>query len=158
MKLRLHVLLISSALLISGCASLDTNSYEYAQGREVAQTIFGTVLEARTVKISGQAGGLGAGIGSIIGGAAAGAGSGEWGYGILGGVIGALAGAGVEKMATGDSQGVEVTVRLDTGQVITVVQGGNEQFNKGERVKVITHNGVGTRVTHSGVSSSEIKK
>ena len=144
-------LLLSLSLITAGCANLDTNSYGYAQGREVAQTYFGTVLESRTVKIAGHAGAVGAGIGSVIGGAAAGAGSGEWGYGILGATVGALLGAGAEKLSTGDSQGVEVTVKLDNGQVLTIVQGGNEQFNSGDRVKVITHGNAGSRVTHSGV-------
>jgi len=63
----------------------------------------------------------------------------------LGAVVGGMTGAAVEEGAT-RQLGVEVTVRLDDGQYLAIVQGDQgENFRVGERVRVLRDAGV-TRV------------
>jgi outer membrane lipoprotein SlyB len=65
---------------------------------------------------------------------------------VLGAVAGGVAGAAVEEGAT-RKPGVEVTVRLDNGPYLAVVQeDGGEQFRPGERVRILRDGGT-TRVT-----------
>lgn len=94
--------------------------------------------------------GVGAGTGAIIGGIAAGAtiGSG-WGAAAsaLGGaLLGGYAGNAIENH-TSKTQGLEITVRLSNNQIIAVTQPADQQFNPGDRVRVLT-TGSRTRVTH----------
>jgi outer membrane lipoprotein SlyB len=58
---------------------------------------------------------------------------------VAGGVAGGIAGAATEEAVT-RRQGVEVTVRLDNGKIIAVVQevAANVRFSPGDRVRVLT--------------------
>jgi outer membrane lipoprotein SlyB len=69
---------------------------------------------------------------------AAGFGSGSGGIGAAGAVIGAILGAGAEVAST-SQEGVEATILLDDGSLITVVQGSSEKFSPGDRVKLIAY-------------------
>jgi outer membrane lipoprotein SlyB len=65
---------------------------------------------------------------------------------VLGAVAGGLAGSAIEEGATRE-QGVEVTVRLDNGQYLAVVQEDQgEHFMPGQRVRILRDGGT-TRVT-----------
>jgi outer membrane lipoprotein SlyB len=65
---------------------------------------------------------------------------------VLGAVAGGVAGSALEEGAT-RTPGVEVTVRLDNGQYLAVVQAdGGEGFRAGERVRVLRDGGT-TRVS-----------
>ena len=65
---------------------------------------------------------------------------------VIGAVAGGLAGSAVEERAT-RTPGVEVTVRLDNGQFLAVVQADEgEGFRPGERVRILRDGGT-TRVT-----------
>jgi outer membrane lipoprotein SlyB len=66
---------------------------------------------------------------------------------ILGAVGGGVAGNAIEHNATAQS-GTEIVVRLDSGASIAVVQGASEQFETGQRVRVLTGRG-GSRVEHA---------
>ena len=64
---------------------------------------------------------------------------------VAGAVVGGVAGALIEEGATRRS-GLEITIRLDNGNVIAVVQEGDEKFNPGDRVKLVGSSG-NTRVS-----------
>jgi outer membrane lipoprotein SlyB len=85
----------------------------------------------------------------VIGGVAGsnvGGGSGQI-LGAIGGVIiGSIIGHNVERQAN-EQSGVEVTVLLDSGKYIAVVQGGDESFRAGDRVRILSGRN-STRVTH----------
>jgi len=84
---------------------------------------------------------LGGGIGRSIGG---GHGS---GIGVsIGTVLGGWGGGAASEAVTRQA-GYEITLRLDTGRLIAVTQAANESFRAGDRVRVLTGNGV-TRVRH----------
>ena len=126
-------------MFLSGCASIESQDYRFGQARTVASKTFtGQVLEARSVKVQGRPGAAGAGIGGLLGGMAAGFGSGSGSIGAAGAVIGAILGAGAEVAST-SQEGVEATILLDDGSLITVVQGSSEKFSPGDRVKLIAY-------------------
>ena len=61
-------------------------------------------------------------------------------------MLGGLAGAAVEEGVT-KKNAQEITVRLDNGQLIAVVQEAGELFTPGDPVRVLSDGGT-TRVTH----------
>jgi outer membrane lipoprotein SlyB len=92
--------------------------------------------------------GVGAFSGAAIGGIAGsnvGGGSGQAVGAIAGAVLGGIIGQSIERDANMKA-GIEITVLLDSGKYIAVVQGADEQFRAGDRVRVLS--GRNTRVTH----------
>ena len=65
---------------------------------------------------------------------------------MLGAVLGGVAGQAIEEKTT-KKEGLEITVKLDSGQIIAVTQEADEQFRAGEKVRVLSGSGV-TRVSH----------
>jgi outer membrane lipoprotein SlyB len=92
--------------------------------------------------VGGTAGAFAGGIaGSTVGG-----GNGQIVGAIAGTVLGAIIGSNIEQQAN-EIPGVEVTVLLDSGKYIAVVQGADEPFRAGERVRILSGRNA-TRVTH----------
>jgi outer membrane lipoprotein SlyB len=141
-----------AALLVSGCAStLSGESYSRDEARRPQQVQIGVIEFVRPVVIEGTKTPIGAGAGAIVGGIAGssvGGGRGSAISSVLGSVAGGMAGAVAEEQVT-KRQGIEVTVRLENGKVIAVVQEETpkETFTVGERVRVLTISGA-TRVSH----------
>lgn len=140
------------AVLASGCAStLSGESYSRDEARRPQQVQIGVIEFLRPVVIEGTKTPIGAGAGAIVGGiagSAVGEGRGSAIGSVLGSVAGGLAGAAAEEQVT-KRQGIEITVRLESGKVIAVVQeeSSKESFTVGERVRVLTISGT-TRVSH----------
>ncbi len=138
------------ALMLGGCAyhagSADYRGYE-ARGEQAVR--FGVVETVREVRIQPRDTGVGSSAGAFLGGVAgshAGRGSGNI-VGFIGGaIIGSIVGHNVEQ-ASNELRGLEVTVLLDSGQYIAIVQGADEAFRAGDRVRVLSGR-VSTRVTH----------
>ncbi len=133
------ILLIPAAL--AGCASgRGGDDYERAEARRVYEVKLGVVEYVREVKLEGTESGIGAAAGGVVGGIAgssAGSGKGSAVGAVLGAVVGGLAGAAGEE-ATTRKKGVEVTVRLESGRTIAVVQEDHgEKFVVGERVRIL---------------------
>jgi outer membrane lipoprotein SlyB len=142
--------LVLVPVLLVGCASGRGGSdYERAETRRAYEVKMGVVVGVRPVKIEGTESGVGAASGSVIGGIAgstAGRGRGSVVGAVLGAVVGGIAGAATEEAVTRQN-GVEVTVRLDSGRTIALVQTDKgEQFMVGERVRVL-ESGRQARVT-----------
>jgi len=143
-----NVLIILSILILTGCPSSKSGVvYTRDQAKQVQQVELGTVQSARTVLIEGTGSVVGSGAGTIIGaiaGSNVGQGKGSAIATIIGGIAGGLLGAAAEEGVT-RQEGLEITVQLDSGQILSIVQGADIAFQAGERVRVLT-NGSDTRV------------
>ena len=140
----------AGALLLAGCAYHPANSeYRGYQVQGEQSVRFGVVESVRDVKIGGYETGVGTAGGAMLGGIAGstvGGGSGQAAGAIAGAILGGIIGQNVEKSAN-ERAGVEVTVLLDSGHYLAVVQGAEEPFRTGERVRILSGRGT-TRVTH----------
>ena len=109
----------------------------------------GVVESVRTVTIEGTQSGVGAGAGAVVGGVAGsniGHGKGSTVGSVLGAVVGGLAGQAIEEKAS-RKDGLEITIKLESGQIIAVTQEADEQFRAGDKVRVLSGSGA-TRVSH----------
>jgi len=138
---------------LSGCAHSTAGSvYKRGQARQVQNVKFGTVQHVRLVRIEGTKSSVGSTGGAVIGGIAGtkvGGGRGTLIASILGAIAGGVAGAAMEEGFT-RRDGLEITVKLDDGKTIAVVQAlsNNEApFQAGQRVRVLSDYNE-TRVTH----------
>lgn len=140
-----------AAFAVAGCAAPPRGGADY-RGYETrqAQTVqFGVVESVRNVRINATESGVGTTSGAVLGGIAGstiGQGRGSVAGAVAGAVIGGIAGQAIERDAN-QRPGVEITVKLEGGRMIAVVQEADDNFRPGDRVRVLTGAG-GTRVTH----------
>lgn len=131
------------SVALTGCVSgLQGSTYSRAEARQVQDVAFGTVLSTKPVVIEGNRSGAGQLPGAIIGGVAGssvGDGKGQQIFTILGAVGGAILGQQIEENAS-RAQGLELTVQLDSGRTLSIVQEVDsvDAFSKGQRVRVLT--------------------
>ena len=147
MKTTLFALLLAAAL--AGCMTRESaNVYgRHEAGREQVVRM-GTVDAVRKVTIEGSQTGLGAAAGGIGGGIAGGGvghGRGSAVAGVVGAVAGGVAGNAIEGGVT-QKAGLEITVKLDSGELRAIVQEADQPFEPGQRVRLLTSGGI-TRVT-----------
>ena len=141
---------VACIAVLGGCAypGMGATEYHRADVRNEQGVRFGVVESVREVKIDPYDTGVGAATGAMIGGIAGsnvGGGSGQAVGMIAGALLGGIIGQNAE-MASNERPGVEITVLLDSGKYIAVVQGADEIFRAGDRVRVLS--GRTTRVTH----------
>jgi outer membrane lipoprotein SlyB len=139
------------ALALSGCAgSLSNTAYTTQQARTAMIVKMGVVDSVRPVKIEGQTTGTGAAAGTSAG-AVIGSNIGRGRGGLLGILAGAVAGGVAGHMAEkgmNSKDGLEITVKLDNGEMLAVTQEADEKFSAGERVRVLSDARGTTRVSH----------
>ena len=140
---------VAAALAVTGCATPVPPPYYYGEPPRAQSVELGVVDGVRPIQFQGPTTGLGALTGAGLGGWAGsgiGAGSGN-AAAIVGGVLlGSIIGNAVEYEAN-KRTGVELTVRLDTGRMIAVVQSDDgDAFRPGDRIRVLS-DGYRTRVT-----------
>ena len=137
-------------VLLAGCASSNSGGvYSREQTRQVQTVRMGVIESVRTVKIEGTSSGVGAATGAVVGGVAGstmGGGKGKILTTVIGAVAGGLAGSAAEEKLTG-KDGLELTVKLDNGTMLAIVQEADEQFHPGDRVRLLESGGI-TRVSH----------
>jgi outer membrane lipoprotein SlyB len=144
-------LLATAFLGLAGCAapgrgSADYRSYQTGTEQSVR---FGVVETIRPVRIDAPNTGVGTATGAVLGGLAGntvGGGYGQTAAAVAGAVIGGIIGSHIEADAN-KGQGIEITVLLDGGRYIAVVQEADESFRVGDRVRIVSGQGT-TRVTH----------
>ncbi|MDX1915322.1 MAG: glycine zipper 2TM domain-containing protein [Methylophilus sp.] len=144
----LWILLVT--LLVAACASSNSGSiYKREDARKVQTVKTGIVESVRQVKLEGTKSPVGTVAGGVVGGVAGGSiGSGRGSAigAVIGAVAGGLAGSAVEEVAT-RKDALEITVKLDGGALIAIVQEADEAFNIGDQVRII-ENGSTSRVSH----------
>lgn len=142
MRIKKLVNLLLSLCLVAaaGCASRGGDDYSNQQERRAMTVQRGTVMEVRVVKTSNSSTGVGAIAGGVVGGVLGryiGGGSART-VGSVGGAIGgAAAGAGAEKAAR-DHDALEISIMLDSGREVIVVQDPDIKFQKGDRIRMLT--------------------
>lgn len=139
-----------AALMASCASSRSANVYSRDQARQTQTVSQGVVTHVRSVLIEGTKTPVGAVAGGAIGGvagSAVGGGTGRSLMTVVGAIAGAAAGTAAEEGIT-RKDGLEITVTLDNGAMIAVVQEADENFTVGERVKLIQSNDGTSRVTH----------
>lgn len=143
------IVLFLLSLLLTACpASKSGVVYTRDEARQVQQVEMGTIQSVQPVQIEGTKSGIGSIGGAVVGGIAAstvGGGRGSAIASVLGAIAGGVAGAAVEEGTTRQTA-LEITVTLDSGRTLSLVQGADVEFKPGERVKVLT-NGFESRVS-----------
>ncbi len=149
-KRHASALVVAGALVLGGCA-YDAGGRDY-RGYEVgaAQSVqFGVVDNVRDVRIDPHPTGVGAGGGAVLGaiaGSNVGGGTGQVAGAVGGAILGGLLGEHIEQSAN-ERHGLEITVHLDSGRYVSIVQEADELFRPGDRVRVLRGRGR-ARVTH----------
>lgn len=134
------------SVLMGGCASsLTGETYSRENARVMQQVQRATVTAVRLVKLEGTNSGIGTVAGAGLGGIAGselGKGKGNVAGAIAGVVIGGIVGTAMENKGT-QAQGIEVTVKMNDGREVAIVQehNPNEMFHVGEQVRLITVRG-----------------
>jgi len=147
---------MSSLLVAAGAACLAAcapqpgpNSFSSSEANRAVPVQFGTVESARGVEIRAGQTRIGAIAGAIIGGVAGSQIGSSTAANVIGGTAGAVAGGAAGNAIEGSQRtnGVEITIRLDSGEMVAVVQPGDPRdFRRGDRVRVSGY-GDSVRVT-----------
>jgi len=136
--------------MLGACATSNSGSvYSRDEARKVQTIKTGVVESVRTVKLEGTKSPVGTVAGGAIGGIAGssmGSGRGSAIGAVIGAVAGGLAGSALEEVAT-RKDAYEITVKLDGGGLVAIVQEADVAFNAGDRVRIVENGGV-SRVTH----------
>jgi len=143
--------LLLAAALLAGCASgQGSRAYEREKARRIYDVKMGVVENVRVVELEGTKSPVGTVGGAAVGGiagSAMGQGRGSSIAAVLGAIAGGVVGSAIEENAT-RRPGVEITVRLDGGRIVAIVQAEEgEVFNVGDRVRIL-QSGSEARVTH----------
>ncbi len=145
------ILLALVAASTAGCTWQSNSGSVYSSGESRReQTVrMGTIESVRDVTIDRGQTGVGTGAGAVVGGVA-GSNIGKGKGAVLGTVLGAVAGGVAGHAIEGQVakvKGLELTVKLDNGELRAIVQEADEVFRPGERVRLLSSGGT-TRVSH----------
>lgn len=141
-------LIIACIAAIAGCMPSKQTGTTYSRDevRAVQNVKLGRVVDVTVVQIEGTRSGAGEVVGGALGGVAGkSTGSGSKGdlAAIAAGVAGAVIGSKIEEAST-KAEGREYTIRLDDGEVISVVQALDkkaEAIVAGDSVKLLSQGG-----------------
>jgi outer membrane lipoprotein SlyB len=140
---------VACGLAVVGCArGLGGDEYSRRDARQGYQVEYGEVTRVEPVTIEGEYTSLGTTGGGLVGyslGRIVGDGNTSRVAGAVGSVAGAVVGREVEKAAT-TVGGLAITVDLDRGSSLLIVQSDDVAFAPGERVRVIRGRGDEARV------------
>ncbi|MDR0942066.1 MAG: glycine zipper 2TM domain-containing protein [Holosporales bacterium] len=133
------IALLAGVVILVGCSGSEFSGdrYDTRNVGEVARTDCGTIVSMRKIEIkpdpsiAGTA--LGAAVGGL-GGSLVGGGKGQYLTAAAGAIAGGVAGNAI---ASRPEEGVEYTIKLDTGSMITIAQGVTPKMSVGQRVHVV---------------------
>lgn len=138
----LYTTLLTAFIVLSfGCASNPYgDTYEIADAQQVQTVSYGVIIKAEPVNIEGEGSTVGTIAGGIIGGllgSTIGGGTGSDIAAVGGAVAGGVAGNKAAQSAT-KRNGVNLTIKLDDGKTIAIVQEANPDmiFQVGQRVQI----------------------
>ena len=135
---------------LGACASSNSGSvYSRDEARRTQTVKTGVVESVRSVKLEGTKSPVGTIAGGAVGGIAGssvGGGRGSVIAAVIGAVAGGLVGSAAEEAVT-RKDAFEITIKLDGGDLVSIVQEADEQFAAGDRVRIVENGGT-SRVTH----------
>ncbi len=135
---------------LGACASSNSGSvYSRDEARRTQTVKTGVVESVRSVKLEGTKSPVGTIAGGAVGGIAGssvGGGRGSVIAAVIGAVAGGLVGSAAEEAVT-RKDAFEITIKLDGGGLVSIVQEADEQFAAGDRVRIVENGGT-SRVTH----------
>ena len=141
---------LATMSLLCACATPSSgNVYSRSEARTAWTVVQGRVSDIKPVQIEGNKSVLGTAGGGYVGyelGRTVGSGNGRDLAGAVGAVAGAVAGQAVEERVT-RQDGLQITIDLDRGETIAVVQAADIAFEPGERVKVLRRGDGAARVS-----------
>jgi outer membrane lipoprotein SlyB len=143
---RLFYISLIFTLLSCVPASQTGTSYSRSEARVLQQVKTGRVLGVAEVVIEGTKSGAGGIVGGAVGAIAGrntGSGAGGKIAAVLGGAVGSVVGAKIEE-ATTRARGHEYTIRLEKGEVVSVVQAVDPKavpIVVGDEVKLLSQGG-----------------
>jgi outer membrane lipoprotein SlyB len=147
--LRNGAIAMLAAFALAACAPPVRNDVYYRNQTMRPQTVeMGIVESLRPVQIQPGDSGVGTVGGAALGGLAGstiGHNAGSVAAAIGGAILGGVVGTAIERDAN-RREGVEVTVHLDSGRMISIVQEATEPLRAGDRIRVVS-DGYSTRVT-----------
>ena len=117
-----------------------STSFSNSEAMRAQPVAFGEVVSVRNVDIRPGQTRLGAITGAALGAVGGSQIGGDTASNIAGGVAGAVAGGAIGSAIQGSQRtaGLEITVRLDSGETVAIVQPGDPRdFRMGDRVRVI---------------------
>lgn len=146
----LGVSVLAATLFATGCATQSSSAGVYRSGdTQREQTLrWATVESVRKVAIQRDSKGIGMIGGAVVGGIAGssvGGGKGQDIATVLGAIAGTVAGQALEDRAN-LREGLEITLRYDSGETRVIVQEADVELRAGDRVRVTSVNGA-TRVS-----------
>lgn len=141
MKSYYMTLIVLSACLLTGCANNPYgDTYAITDTQQIQNVHYGIIIKTEPVNIEGEGDAVGTIAGAAVGGilgSKVGGGSGSQIATIAGGLLGGVAGNKAAKNIS-KRNGVNITIKLDTGNTIAVVQEVNPDmlFRVGQRVQL----------------------
>ena len=133
-----NAFLVMFSLILTGCGeNYSGNRYEGSAVGEIQRTDTGTVISLRKVEIKPETSGTGTALGAVAGGIAGsmfGGGHAKILTATAGAVAGGVAGNAI---ATRTQDGIEYTIRLDNGAVVTITQDPTPVISVGQKVRLI---------------------
>lgn len=137
---------VASMTVLTGCATYPSSGYGdnsgYYRNNSDYNRVYGTVVRVETVEVGSRdyrGPGLGAVAGVLIGGVLGnqiGSGSGRALATAAGAIGGGFAGDRIEQNTSGSRWAQDVTVELDNGDIVRVLQPSGPQLYRGARVYV----------------------
>ena len=150
-----------ATLALGGCVTTQMAGDFPARELGAAEAVkFGVAYSVRAVQVDAPPTYIGAGGGALLGGLAGstiGHGVGSAAGAVAGALLGGVAGNAIERRAT-QTQGEEITVRLDDGSFISVIQANEPFIVPGERVELLSSGGVNRVVPLGDVGSAAAGK
>jgi len=142
-------LALAALSLLCACATPSSGKvFSRSEARTAWTAVEGRVSDIKPVQIEGDKSVLGTAGGGYVGyelGRTLGSGGGRDLAGAVGAVAGAAVGQTVEERATRQNA-LQITIDLDRGETIAVVQAADVGFAPGERVKVLRRGDGAARV------------
>ena len=150
MQISKLLLVAFMSVFLAACVSSNSGSvYKRDDARKIQTVRTGVVESVRTVKLEGTKSPVGTIAGGAVGGIAGstvGSGTGSAIAAVIGAVAGGLVGSAAEEAVT-RKDALEITVKLDGGPLVAIVQEADEAFQPGDIVRIVENSDT-SRVTH----------